>query len=296
MGFDSARRAALLDDLLRLVKGRPAELLPFEQVRNGLKLTRLVDRGVEEVPLDRIVGSVGRPHEFNRAFRPRKESLRARWSEVEALAEGPRGFPPVDLYRVGEAYFVVDGHHRVSVARSLGARTIEARVKEFLTPVPVGPNESIEQLLLKGALADFLEVTVLTPSEPDEFRATVAHGAERLVEHINVHAYYRGVETGREVPWREAVESWRTAVYRPMVEAIRASGIMADFPSRTETDLYLFLMDHLHRLRERHRGRPVGPEAAVRHFRWVRRLDRRRGRSRRARKELPGRSQPGSTT
>jgi hypothetical protein len=189
---------------------------------------------------------------------------------------GPTGFPPVDLYRVGEAYFVVDGHHRVSVARALGSRTIEARVKEFVTPVPVGSDESLEELLLKGSLADFLDVTGLVPSEPDEYRVTVVHGAERLLDHINVHAFYRGLETGRAVPWPEAVASWRDAVYRPMVEAIRSSKVMDDFPGRTETDLYLYMMDHLHYLRSRPRGRPVAPATAVRHERVARRLGRKR--------------------
>ncbi len=278
MGFDRQRFRALVAEILDLARGRPVGLLPFEDVQERLKLRRLVDRGLAEVPLDRIVGSVGRPREFTRAFLPRSEALRQRWDAVEALAEGPRGFPPVDLYRVGDAYFVVDGHHRVSVARSLGAGTIEARVKEFLTPVPVGPDESLEELLLKGSLADFLEVTGLVPEGPDEYRATVAHGAERLLEHVNVHAYYRWLDTGQPVAWPEAVASWRDTVYRPMVAAIRASGILGDFPGRTETDLYLFLMDHLHQLRQRRQGRPVAPEAAVRHYRLLRRLARRRPR------------------
>lgn len=288
MGFDRQRFKALVTDLLRLVQGRPAGLLPFEEIREGLRLKRLVDRGTQEVPLDAIVGSVGRPREFTRAFLPRHESLRQRWSKVEALAEGPAGFPPVDLYRVGEAYFVVDGHHRVSVARALGSRTIEARVKEFVTPVAVRSNESLEELLLKGSLADFLEVTGLVPSEPDEYRVTVVHGAERLLDHINVHAFYRGLETAREVPRPEAVASWRDSVYRPMVEAIRSSGVMDDFPGRTETDLYLYMMDHLYYLRSRPRRRPVVPEAAVRHERVVRRLGRMRRRKPTAERDREG--------
>src|SRR3990172_1106128 len=98
--FDEARRNALMADLLSLVQGRPSDLLPFEQVRERLGLKQLVDRGVQEVPLDKIVGSVGREHAFNRAFLPREESLRKRWEELKDVAEGPAGFPPVDLYLV----------------------------------------------------------------------------------------------------------------------------------------------------------------------------------------------------
>jgi hypothetical protein len=266
--FDAARRAALIQDLLGVLKGRPVDLLPFDRVRAGLRLRHMVDRGMQDVQLDRIVGTMGREREFNREFLPREEALRDRWEEVEGLAEGPAGFQPVELYKVGEAYFVVDGHHRVSVAHSLGVPTIEALVKEFLTPVPISPDASIEEVLLQRGLADFLETTGLVPEGPDDFRVSEPNGYERLLEHITVHRYYRGVETGRGQAWPEAVVSWRDTVYRPMVDAIRRSRIMEEFPKRTETDLYLFVMDHLHHLRERYAPKPVAPTLAVRHFRF----------------------------
>src|SRR5262245_48658292 len=110
--FDSARRAALMQDLLRLMKGLPSDLLPFEEVRERLRLKQIVDRGIQEVPLDRIIGSVGREGKFNRAFLPRDESLRERWEEVRSVAESQEGFPSIELYYVNDVYFVVDGHHR----------------------------------------------------------------------------------------------------------------------------------------------------------------------------------------
>ena len=192
--FDAARRAALIQDLLAQARGRPTDLLPFDAVRERLKLRNVVDRGVQEVPLDRVVGTVQREREFNRAFLPREEALRGRWREVEDMAEGLRGFPPVELYRVGDAYFVVDGHHRVSVAGALGAPTIEARVKEFATPVPLSSDASIEDILSREGLAGFLETTALTPGSPDEFRATEPDAYERLLEHIAVNRHFRGIE------------------------------------------------------------------------------------------------------
>ena len=266
--FDAARRAAVMNDLLSVVTGRPLDLLPFDRVRAGLRLKHTVDRGNRDVPLDRIVGTLGREREFNREFLPREEALRERWEEVEELAEGPAGFPAVELYQVGDAYFVVDGHHRVSVARSLGVPTVEAHVKEFLTPVPVAPEASLEDVMLSRSLADFLEATGLVPASPDEFRVTQPDGYERLLEHVTVHRYYRGIETGRALTWGEAVASWYDTVYRPMIAAIRRSGVMAEFPGRTETDLYLFTMDHLHHLRERYAPKPVGYPVAVRHFKF----------------------------
>lgn len=264
--FDAARRAALVQDLLRLLLGRPLDLLPFEQVRERLRLRHVVDRGIHEVPLDRIVGTLGREREFNRAFLPRDEALRERWENAERLAEGQVGFPTVEIYKVGEVYFVVDGHHRVSVARRLEQATIEARVKEFLTPVALSAEDSIEEIVLKSGLADFLEATGLTQSGPDDYVTTSPSGYERLLEHIGVHRWYRGIELGRPVSWNEAVGSWRTSVFEPMIATIRRSGVLEEFPDATETDLYLFTMSHLHHLRERYGAEVVTPDKAVRHL------------------------------
>jgi hypothetical protein len=261
--FDAARRKAFVEEILAFLRRRPSGLLPFEAVREGLRLKRSVDRGIRDVPCDRIVGSVERADEFSRFFLPQDESLRDRWEDVLALAEGPKGFGTVELYEVGEVYFVVDGHHRVSVARSLGARTIEARVIEYLTPVTLQPGDSLEDVLLKGLDADFLEATGLVPDAPGAYRVSVPGGYERLIDHINVHRYYRGIETGRAIGWAEGVVSWRDTVYRPMIDTIRSSGILGTFPGRTETDLYLFMMDHLHHLRERYGQPHVPPVIAV---------------------------------
>ena len=284
--FDSARLAALMGDLLAVLTGRETDLLSFDEVREELHLRRFVDRGLRQVPLDRIVGSLGREHDFNRAFLPRTDAVRDRWREVTALAEGPAGFPAVELYQVGGAYFVADGHHRVSVARTMGAESIEARVKEFVTTVPLGPEASIEEVVLAGGLADFLEATGLAPETGDEYRVTTANGYERLLEHVKVHRYFLGIERGAPVSWEAAVRSWRDTVYRPMVAIIRGSGVLEQFPGGTGTDLYLFTMDHLHYLRGRYGAAAVRPEDAVSQVRrwgpgrgvrrWLRRLGRRR--------------------
>lgn len=303
--FDDARRAALMQDLLAPITRRPNDLLPFDEVRERLRLRHVVDRGVQDVPLDAIVGSAGREREFTRAFLPREESLRQRWLELDSLARGTRGFPPVELYKVGDVYFVVDGHHRVSVARSLRAPSVEAWVKEFETPVPVSADESIEELILSSGMIDFLEATGLEPERADEFVTTVPNGYERMLEHIAVHRYFLGQAQERHVPWDEAVRAWHAAFYRPITERVRESGILEDFPGCTEADLYLFTMDHLHVLRERFGPHAVPPERAATHFalmhqrmtdtrwerfgQWWRRLWSRRPWSRRAAPRL-GRS------
>lgn len=275
--FDAARRAALMGDLLGHLAGRPSLLLPFEEVRRNLGLRHLVNRGLQQVPLDRIVGTLGRAREFSRAFLPRRELLRDRWQQIERLLKSPGGFPPVDLYQVGETYFVVDGHHRISVLRSLKAPSVEARVQEFVTPVPLPPEASLEDVLLRRGLADFLEATGLEPTTPNEFVTTEPRGYERLLEHVQVHGYFLGLERQAPVPPEEAVTSWYQEVYRPRIEIIRQSQIVDAFPKRTETDLYLFTMDHLHELRNRYGDAEVDPGEAVEDFEKKHRRDGRRG-------------------
>lgn len=263
--FDDARRAALVGDFLRLLQGKPVHLLPFDAVREGLKLRHIVDRGVREVPLDRIVGTLGkeREREFNRAFLPKEEKVRGRWLGVRRRVESQEGFDRVELYQVGDVYFVVDGHHRVSVLRALGAPTIEASVKEFVTPVPLDPDASVEEVLRQRGYAEFLEVTGLVPDHPGDFLLSDPQGYERLLGHIHVHRHYLGVDQGREIPWEEAVRSWLQTVYRPMGSTIREHRVLDAFPEGTEADLYLYVMDHLHYLRERY-GHTVAPDRAAR--------------------------------
>lgn len=247
--FDDARRHALEVDLARVRRGLPPDLLPFDAVREKLRLRHSVDRGVADVPLDRIVGSLGRDRDFNRLFFPRGESLRGRWEGVRKLALGDRGFPMVELYKVGDVYFVIDGHHRVSVARHLDAPSIEAHVREFVTDVPVGRDDSIEELALRRGRADFLEATGIDAD------ATEVDAYERLLDHISMHGWYE------KKPWTEAIASWRDNVFEPTLGIIRTSGVMEQFPGRTETDLYLYAMDHLHYLREKEAE--AGPTEAV---------------------------------
>ena len=266
MSFDEAKRSAFVKDLLGFFRRRPVDLLPFEEVRDRLRLRSFIDRGIQEVPLSRIVGSLGREREFNRAFLPRQESLRNRWQELKDLAEGPAGFPPVELYYVQDVYFVVDGHHRISVARNIGAETIESHVMEFRSSVILTPETSIEEIVLKEGLAEFLEATGLVQRKPDEYITSIPNGYEKLLDHISVHRYYRGIECARPVSWEEAVESWRKSVYLPMTRIIRKHKILEQFPERTETDLYLYTTEHLHYLREQYAPQRVPRARAVKDF------------------------------
>src|SRR5687767_2862322 len=141
--WERARQAVVFERFTGLLPSRTADLLSFEEVRDRLRLVQKTYRGLHEIPLDNIIGSVGRYRDFTRTFLPRNADLQERWQRVNAVA-ATQGVPPIEAYQVGEVYFVLDGNHRVSVARQNGAKTIEAHVWEFPTPVGLSPQANID--------------------------------------------------------------------------------------------------------------------------------------------------------
>ena len=241
--FDRLHRRAALERLWGGMSGqRSAELLSYEDVSRRLKITGRASSGLQDIPLDAIVGSVGRYQDFTRNFLPKRSTGRERWARVRASLDDMAGWPPIQVYKVGDAYFVLDGNHRVSVARGLGVKTIQADVTEIRTRVPLAPTDTPDDIIAKAEYADFLEETRLDELIPDaNLRLTIAHGYPQLREHIVVHRHFMGLEQQREIPFGEAVVHWYESVYLPIVEMIRASGLLRRFPDRSEADLYLWI-------------------------------------------------------
>jgi len=243
--FQQARRRAALQQVLARLTGRSAELLAYEDVRKKLRGTNTVPRGLQEIPVDAIVGSVGRYQDFTRTFLPRQQSDEQRWARVKAAATTV-GLPPIEVYQVGDAYFVIDGHHRVSVARQLGTPTIPAYVIEVRTRVPLSAGDDPEELICKARYVEFLEQTNLDKLRPEADLLMTFCGQYRvLLEHIDVHRYYMGLNQQRhDIPYDEAVTHWYDEVYVPVVQLIREQGLLHDFPELTEADLYVLLAEH----------------------------------------------------
>jgi len=263
--FDSARRKAFIQKILALITHQSLDLLPFEQVREQLYLRDSRYRGLQEVPLVQIVGSVGRYQDFTRTFLPRTDGLRERWAAVkDRMQEG--GLPPVELHKVGDAYFVRDGNHRVSIARAQGALDIEAFVWEYPSLVPLSPDDDLDDLLIKRGYVAFLKETGLNKLRPDQHIELTAPGRYRdLLEHIAIHRYYLGQKLEREIAAEEAVSSWYDNVYQPIIRAIHKQGILQRFPGRTEADLYIWISRWQYELSEQY-GELISAEDAVDEF------------------------------
>jgi nucleotide-binding universal stress UspA family protein len=261
--FRRARQQANLENIIGNLIGRPSALLSFDEVKHQLRGNISGGRRLEDVPLEAVVGSVGRYVDFNRQFLPQKDSDEARWSRVKSAMESPTGVPPIELYRVGNAYFVLDGNHRVSVLRRMGATHAQAYVTEVQTRVPLSPYDSPDDLILKAEYADFLDRTSLDDQRPSADLSVTSPGRYAgLEEEIAAHRAALSVEQGREVPLEEAAASWYDSIYLPVIDVIRRQGILNDFPTRTETDLYTWVSQHRAEL-EQNLGWHIAPAAAA---------------------------------
>lgn len=252
--FDRARFKAFVGEILAAVAHRPNELVSFEAVRRSLKIFGESYRGVRPVPVDHIVGSATlRYHDFDRAFLPIQARTKARWKHIDEAYYEDAGLPPVELYQVGEVYFVRDGHHRVSVARDRGQEYIDAEIIELKARVPLTLADVQDNgVEIAGMRSEFMERTALEKLRPgNDIHFSEPGGYVRLIEHIAVHRYYLGIERKRAIRWEDAVTSWYDRLYTPIVQAVREHNILRDFPGRTEADLYLWIMDHYYYIKER---------------------------------------------
>jgi len=233
--FDAARRKAFWNEIVSFLSGRPNRLLSWDEVRDKLGVRGQVYRGMQAVPVDKVIGSVGRYRDFDRAFLPTQDRTAGRWRSIARAHYDDISLPPVKLYKIGDAYFVLDGNHRVSVAREQGVEFVDAEVIEAATRVPVTADLDAGDLEIKGEYIRFLERTRLDDLRPDQhIEFTIGGGHERLLEHIAVHRYFMGLEQQRFIPEDEAVCDWYDHVYLPLVYIIREKDTLADFPGRTE--------------------------------------------------------------
>jgi len=263
--WSEARRKAFLERVYSALglNRRPQTLLSFEEVQERLRLTQNAYRGLQQVPLDQIVGSVGRYNDFTRTFLPLIEGDSWRWQRVAEL-QHEMGLPPIELYKVGDAYFVKDGNHRVSVARQFDAKTIEAYVWEYETPVGgLSADAEIDDLIVKAEYRAFLDHTRLDLSHPEQNITLTEPGTYPQLE-VEIELYRQNLERidGEPRSYPDAAAVWYDLAYTIVCDVINESGVLAQFPGRTEADLYVWVTRHRRELSERY-GEQISMRDAV---------------------------------
>jgi hypothetical protein len=251
--FLRARRHAATARLTARLRGEPDDVrmvLPYEEVVAALGFESERAAGLEVVPLDAIVGTVDRERDFDRSFRPTSGRVRSRWEHIAAAMRRGEPMPPVDLVRIGEIYFVRDGHHRVSVARALGRRDIEARVTEVTTRVGADRKITLADLPLKSLERVFFERVPLPPNARPEIQISDPWDYPRLAEHVEAWGFRTSQERHEAIGRRETAFQWLENEYRPVVDMLREADLIGN---RTETEAYMRVSAERYRLIRTHR-------------------------------------------
>ena len=246
--FQQARKQAVMQQILSRLRGKANELLCFDEVRQQLRSTGItIKRGLQEIPMDKIVGSVARYQDFTRGFLPKHDKDEERWVGLKSAVSDMVGIPPIDVYQVGDAYFVQDGNHRVSIARRLESKTISAYVTEVETRVPLTAEDDPNEIICKSYYADFLETTNLDKLRPEANILMTFCGQYQVLldqietEHILLKKEHRSIEDN--ILQERAVTDWYDQVYLPVTQIIRELGVLHRFPERTEADMYVLLSE-----------------------------------------------------
>ena len=254
--FNKAKHRAWLIAMRNIVNPQASQLLSFNDIKEILKPGGEKYLGMQAIPIRSIVGSEDRYHDFSRHFFPKREHLRHRWTSIDRAHLSNVILPPIKLLKLGSLYFVRDGNHRVSVARTQGVAAIDAEVIELTSEIPIAPNatrENIQKAVISWERMQTLAQTGLAeiiPVESIEF--TTPGRWHEVLNHIAGHKYFMGIEKNYEIAFEDAAKSWYDNLYLPIQEIVRKEKILERFPDRTEADLYIWIIKHWHSLKEQY--------------------------------------------
>lgn len=239
---------------MRNIFKKHKRLKSFEEKLKEERAVSWRDLGYQTIEVDKIVGSVGRYLDFDEEFRPLKESSIHRLRELENAILRGKILPPIEVYKIKDEYYVLDGNHRVAIAKKLGQKEIDAHVIEYLPP-----EDSLENILFRER-ADFELITGLK-----DIVLTEVGQYKKLLNQIMEHKYYMSERKGREVNIKDAAKDWYKNIYLPIIKEIEKERIIEAFPGRTLADLYVYISDHKW-LESQKRGYDIGFHKAIEDF------------------------------
>ena len=234
-------REGAYDRLARLVERerKDRNLLPLDEATRRLRPFSRSYVGVRPIPVSQIIGTDGRGADFDRDFRPRRPDVVQRRESVEA-AFRDSAFPPIVAYQLGDAYFVIDGHHRVASARRQGIEMIDAEVTELRARWHLGADADVVELIHAEQERLFMTESGLVLSRPGaRIRFSRPAGYLELLENVQIHGYHAMRDAGRVLDPADIAADWYDRIYRPAVDAAEREGLTAAFPDATEADLFL---------------------------------------------------------
>jgi ParB-like nuclease domain len=246
--FMRVRRRQALARLVQRLRRGPDDvnvILPLDEVLAALGRRGERRLGLQTIRLDSIVGTVDSTRDFDRKFRPTNGRVRERWERLALAQRRGEAIPPIDVYKVGDLYFVEDGHHRVSIALASGAKTIEAYVTEVRTQLPASGIRGHRDLLFKSYERIFRERVPLGGPAMAKITVTDPWSYAELGEAVEAWGFRWMQDQGRFADRAEVARHWYTEEYQPVVRMMQSAGLVG---SRTEAEAYLRVASERYRL------------------------------------------------
>jgi hypothetical protein len=251
--FLRMRRRQVMSRLAQWLRRSPDDvniMLPFDEVVTALGRTGERRLGLQVIQLDSIVGTVDRSREFDRRFRPTSGQVRERWQRLALAQRRGESVPPIEVYRIGDMHFVVDGHHRVSVAHALGLKAIDAYVTEVTTRLSPDGVRYRGDLLMKDYRRIFLDRVPLTGEARRAISLDDPWEYAELAEAIEAWGFRLMQDEGRFLDRGQIAQRWHDEEFLPVVRMLRQAGLIE---TESEAHSYLWVACERYRLMRTHR-------------------------------------------
>lgn len=264
--FIRARNKALFNQVQHLLNPEEAKLISLSDVKNLIKPNAETYIGMKVIPVSKIIGSEGRYQDFDNKFFPKNSHLKTRWEKIDDAAIKMISLPPIKVYEIAGLYFVRDGNHRVSVAKSRGMEFIDAEVISLQSEITLKNADNIKDMIrqiinfekrtfyMETSFGDITDYWVLDFTTPGKY--------DLIYNHILTHKYYINQNQEEEIEWEEAVNSWFRNVFLPVVHYLEDYKVMRHFKKRTTGDLYVWIMKYWDQLKSKY-GQDVPLNDAV---------------------------------
>lgn len=253
--FARARNKALFNEIQHLLTPEEAAMISLKAVRKVIKTQSETYIGMKVIPINKIVGSEGRYRDFDNQFFPKRSIIKERWEHVDEAVIKDIVLPPIKVYELGGLYFVRDGNHRVSVAKSKGVEFIDAEVVSLQTEIKLSPARTLNGMMKQiisyekrnfyfvtnfGDITDYWVLDFSTAGQYDV-----------IYNHILTHKYFINQNQTEEIPMEDAILSWFNNVYLPVVTTIQKYKIMKYFRKNTVSDLYVWIITFYDELKKK---------------------------------------------
>ena len=267
--FYKARNKALFNEIQHFLSPEEVNLISLNDIKQLIKPQNETYIGMKVIPIEKIVGSEGRYKDFDNHFFPKSSFLKSRWEHVDQAAIDSVILPPIKVYEIAGLYFVRDGNHRVSVAKSRGTEFIDAEVVSLQSEIKLKQTDSmqdiIRQIINYEKRVFYAETSFGDITDYWCLDFTAAGRYDVIYNHILTHKYYMNQGKTEEVSMEEAINSWFNNVYMPLAGSISRKKILKKFPKRTIGDLYVWTVRYWDQLKQKF-GDNVEIDDAVENF------------------------------